>query len=243
MGFRLISKVSIKKKTDQLNSTILIGGRFMKRLIVSLLCFLPLVGCQQDNSVSGTITDENTKAEVEQISDTSSHAVVEYLSDAMSRGNHEYEGNVVVDEKYYKENTIERGDVIYFTTPEVDKEKYSNLNPSEMNISRVIALPGETVEIKDGNIIVNNNRLDTFYGSSLGLGMTQDEYLSYLDEQNATYDEEIVRGYFSRDIKEIELSDNEVFVLGDNGKRSIDSSVFGPLLLDDIAGKVIGMEK
>ncbi|TYR77067.1 hypothetical protein FZC79_05065 [Rossellomorea vietnamensis] len=146
----------------------------MKRLIISILCFLPLVGCQQDNSVSGTIQDEKTNAEVEQITDTSSYTVVEYLSDGMSRGNHEYEGNVVVDEDYYKENSIERGEVVYFTTPEIDKEKYPNLNPNKMNIARVVALPGEAVEIKDGTIIVDGKRLDTFYGSTLSLGMGQD---------------------------------------------------------------------
>ncbi|MGM0844971.1 MAG: signal peptidase I [Bacillota bacterium] len=215
----------------------------MKKLIISLFCILPLVGCQQDNSVSGTIADDNTKAEVEQITDTSSYTVVKYLSDGMSRGNHEYEGNIVVDEDYYNENSIERGDVIYFTTPEIDEEKYPNLNPNEMNIARVIALPGETVEIHDGNIIVDDKHLDTFYGSTLSLGMAQDEYFSYLDEQNATYDEESYSEYFSRDIEEVELSDNEVFVLGDNGWRSLDSSVFGPLSIEDMAGKVIGMKK
>ncbi|MGF2617491.1 signal peptidase I [Rossellomorea vietnamensis] len=213
----------------------------MKRLFVSLLCFLPLVGCQQNDSVSGTITDENTKAKIEQITDTSSHTVVEYLSDGMSRGNHEYEGNIVVDEDYYKDNSIERGDVIYFETPDIDKEKYPQLNPNKMNISRVIALPGETVEIKDGNVIVNNKNLDAFYGSSLSLGMAQDEYLSYLDEQNATYDEESVREYFSRDIRKVELSDNEVFVLGDNGYRSIDSSIFGPLPINNLKGNILGI--
>ncbi|WP_409250648.1 signal peptidase I [Bacillus sp. SCS-153A] len=215
----------------------------MKRLIVSLFCILPLIGCQQDNSVSGIITDENTKPEIEQFSDASSHTVVEYTSGGMSRGNHEYERNVVMDEDYYNENSLERGDVIYFETPEIDKEKYPNLHPNVMDISRVVALPGETIEIKDGNVIIDNKQLNTFYGSSLSLGMTQEEYLSYLDEQNATYDEKRVSEYFSRNMKEIELSDNEIFVLGDNGYRSIDSSIFGPLSIDAITGKVIGTKK
>ncbi|WP_404457579.1 S26 family signal peptidase [Sutcliffiella horikoshii] len=92
-----------------------------------------------------------------------------------------------------------------------------NLIPNAMNITRVIALPVETVEKRDGTVNVEGKRLDTFYGSTLSLGMGQDESPTYLDEQNATYDEERFREYFSRDIDEIELSDNEVFVLGDNG--------------------------
>ncbi|TYR77066.1 S26 family signal peptidase [Rossellomorea vietnamensis] len=64
-----------------------------------------------------------------------------------------------------------------------------------------------------------------------------------MDEQNATYDEESFREYFSRDIEEVELADNEVFVLGDNGWRSLDSSVFGPLSIENIEGKVLGMKQ
>lgn len=205
--------------------------------------FFALCGCQ-------SITDDVTREQPKQIEDTTSYLVVEHLSDSMDRGNHEYEGSIVIDEKFYEENSFQRGDVVFFKTPELGEE-FSNLTPSEFNIARIIALPGESVEIKDGQVLIDGKKLDTFYGKSLRSGLTEEEFQSIAKEFLNTpgsqegmdeINEDLYEEYFSRNMEEVKLSDKQLFVLGDNGPRSIDSSIFGPLETDEIVGKVIGIK-
>lgn len=74
-------------------------------------------------------------------------------------------------------------------------------------IKRVIALPGETIEIKDSKIYINDEELKDNYGAG------------------NTYS-----------IDKITLKDDEYYVLGDNRTISMDSRVFGPIKKDDIKG-------
>lgn len=74
-------------------------------------------------------------------------------------------------------------------------------------IKRVIALPGETIEIKDNKIYVNDKELEDKYSSSN-----------------------------TSSIDKITLKDDEYYVLGDNRVISMDSRVFGPIKAKDIKG-------
>lgn len=78
-------------------------------------------------------------------------------------------------------------------------------------IKRVIAVPGETVDIKDGNVYVNEKKLEEPYAKGITekLGM----------------DMPIVVG------------ENEVFVLGDNRQNSRDSRQIGLIEYDRIKGR------
>ncbi len=57
--------------------------------------------------------------------------LVENNYDGMSRRNLEYnsqeKGKLVVDPNYYNQNEIKRGEVIYYKTPAIDKNKYPSL--------------------------------------------------------------------------------------------------------------------
>ena len=102
---------------------------------------------------------------------------------------------------YFKEPV--RGDVIVFDPPEV-------LNSEDWFIKRVIGLPGETVEIKDGKVYIN--------GSSL--------YEPYLEEEIAYRFGPVV------------IPENSLLVLGDNRNNSSDSHLWGAWLTKDrIKGK------
>jgi len=121
---------------------------------------------------------------------------------------HQY---LIIDEISYRLNPIQRGDVIVFRYP---------LDPQEYFIKRVIGLPGEKVEIKNGKVYIYNLQNPD--------GMALDE--SYLPEGLETFN------YSSQG--QIELGAGQYFVLGDNRGSSKDSRVFGPVNKSFIIGRV-----
>ena len=118
---------------------------------------------------------------------------------------------LIVDELSYRFQQPERGQVIVFKYP---------LDTSKRFIKRVIGLPGETVEVKDGHVAITE--VD-------GKKMILDE--TYLPAGLQT--EAIGMG--SGPIK---LGTGEYFVLGDNRPYSSDSRVWGDVPQNDIIGKV-----
>lgn len=121
---------------------------------------------------------------------------------------HEY---LIVDEISYRFNEPKRGQVIVF--------RYPN-NPQEYFIKRIIGLPGEEVQIKDGEVIIFNS--ENPEGKIL----------------NETYLSENLTTHSNNDIKKL-LDDDEYFVLGDNRSASKDSRSFGPVDESFITGKVL----
>ncbi len=115
---------------------------------------------------------------------------------------------LIVDEISYKLRSPQRGEVIVFKYPQ---------NPSQRFIKRIIGLPGETVEIKNGKIEIFKN------------GQPQ-----VLNEEN--YISSFI--YTSGDVQAV-LGSNEYFVLGDNRDFSFDSRRFGSLPTENIIGRVI----
>lgn len=90
--------------------------------------------------------------------------------------------------------------------------------PGEGNqfyIKRVIGLPGETVEILDGVI--------TIYNTEFPNGVVLQE--SYISEHTSGR-------------TNTTLGLNEYYLLGDNRDASLDSRKFGPVIVDDIVGRV-----
>ena len=98
----------------------------------------------------------------------------------------------------------ERGDVIVFHAP---------VRPAKDFVKRVVALPGETVEIRSGAVYINGVGFEESY--ELG-----SEFRHYQDSPPIT------------------LEADEFYVLGDNRGSSNDSKDWGPVRLDDIVGKV-----
>ncbi|HVW85897.1 MAG TPA: signal peptidase I [Bryobacteraceae bacterium] len=99
---------------------------------------------------------------------------------------------------------IERSDLVVFHFP---------LDPSQSYIKRVIGLPGDSVEIDDGSVYVNGNKLDEPY--------VPDEYRDHLSLP-----------------KEVVPVDH-YFVLGDHRSSSNDSRVWGFVDRREIYGKAV----
>ncbi|OIO16892.1 signal peptidase I [Candidatus Kuenenbacteria bacterium CG1_02_38_13] len=117
---------------------------------------------------------------------------------------HEY---LIVDEISYRFNEPERGDVVVFKYP-YDRSQYF--------IKRIIGLPGETVLIKDGKIIISD------VNNVSGFVLREDLYL-----QNT----------YTQGNESIELNEDEYFIMGDNRSASLDSRMFGPIKKSDIVGR------
>lgn len=81
---------------------------------------------------------------------------------------------------------------------------------SKYLVKRVVAVPGDSLAIENGVLIINGERVNESYVKSLALGS---HYPS------------------------ITLSQDEYFVLGDNRTRSRDSRDFGPVSIDLIKGR------
>jgi signal peptidase I len=118
---------------------------------------------------------------------------------------------LIIDEITYRFHAPERGDIIVFRYPR---------NPEEYFIKRIIGLPGEKVQIKDGFAYIYNKE------NPLGLKLEE----SYLPVSDKTYG-------LSEDT--ITLSDSEYYVLGDNRNASKDSRSFGPVDKKLITGRVL----
>jgi signal peptidase I len=99
----------------------------------------------------------------------------------------------------------------------IGKFVYYVLEVNKMSfIKRVIALPGEHVEIKDGKVYVNGEQLQEDYLQS---GVVTDLKLEALSD--------------------FVVPENCVFVMGDNRTRSTDCRAFGCIPLEKIESKVI----
>jgi signal peptidase I len=83
-------------------------------------------------------------------------------------------------------------------------------------IKRVIALPGEHVEIKEGSVFINGKKLKEEY---LADGIVTD----------------MERGYYNNFM----VPENTVFALGDNRTQSTDCRVFGCVPLEKIESKLL----
>jgi signal peptidase I len=102
-----------------------------------------------------------------------------------------------------------RGDVIVFIYPKDSKKDF---------IKRLVALPGESVEIKNGTVYINDHPL-----------------LEPLFSQRYYYN----RGEFAKEGNKIIVPGNSFFVLGDNSASSQDSRYWGFVPKDNILGKAI----
>ena len=103
--------------------------------------------------------------------------------------------------------TPERGDIVVVN--DVSKKSYGEIYSAPL-VKRVIAVGGDTVEIKSGVVYVN------------GIAQKED------------YIKELMR---PDNMSEITVGENQIFVMGDNRNNSGDSRTFGPVDARCVIGK------
>ena len=114
---------------------------------------------------------------------------------------------LLIDELTYRFRKPERGEVVVFHSPG---------DPSVFFIKRVIGLPGEKIEIRNGRVFVVNQ------GHPEGVMLDE----SYLPENLVTSGGIVM------------LAEDQYFVMGDNRLHSLDSRRWGPLSAESIVGLV-----
>jgi signal peptidase I len=115
---------------------------------------------------------------------------------------------LIIDEISYRFHEPSRGDIIVF--------RYPN-DPRQFFIKRVIGLPGDHIVVANGRITVTD--------PETGQGGLLDE-TSYLGD------------LLTAGSKDLTLSADEFYLMGDNRGSSLDSRVFGPVKRDFFIGKV-----
>lgn len=115
---------------------------------------------------------------------------------------------ILINELSYRFREPERGEVVVFRYPGDEKTFF---------IKRIIGLPGERVEVTGGKVYVYNTR------NKNGIAVNE----AYLPSDLRTVGE-----------KNVQLGENEFFVMGDNRDASFDSRQWGPLKRSEVIGSV-----
>jgi signal peptidase I, bacterial type len=114
------------------------------------------------------------------------------------------EGQRLFEDKLSYHLTVpKRGEIVIINS----KEEHRNL------VKRVIGLPGETIDFRDGAVYINGEKLDETYA------------------KGQTFPRNFRTPYV--------VPEDHVFVLGDNREYSEDSRTFGAVHYSDIDGRVL----
>ncbi len=108
---------------------------------------------------------------------------------------------IIVSKLSYTVGEPSRGDILVFHQPR---------DPSQDYIKRIIGLPGETVRIMEGQVLIDGQALD-------------EPYINDIPRYAGSW----------------AVPENALFVLGDNRNNSSDSHSWGPLSIDNVIGKAI----
>lgn len=127
---------------------------------------------------------------------------------------------LIIDKLSYHFDNPHRGDVIVFSpTDTLEKENFH-----DAFIKRVIGLPGDKVELKDGRVYINNQPLNE---------------AKYLAKGQLTATNVCTSGNQAYLSKAVTIPPQSYLMLGDNRQNSYDSRCWGLVPRDHIIGRAI----
>ncbi len=211
----------------------------MWRLLAIVAAVFLIAGCQNK-----AIQDPYTLPKLQQVEPAEHQVIVRLLNDAML-GKEVYSlKDLVVDPESYKNGNIQRGDVVYLFYPAEVLSKYPEIELQQA--LRVVALSGETISMKRGQVFINGDKLDAFYGKDMNNDVKalkkklKEPDLFDFEKENFN---NLIRTVESENLEEQVVPEGMLFLLGDNRMRALDSYFFGPIAEENIIGKVIGYAK
>ncbi len=113
---------------------------------------------------------------------------------------------LITDKISYRLHAPQRGEAIIFHPPN---------KPSVNYLKRITGVPGDTIEVKNGEVFVNSKKI-------------VEPYIDSGDKTKTPTNDEI----------KITLKSDEYFVLGDNRNHSSDSREIGPIPKENIVSRV-----
>jgi signal peptidase I len=174
-----------------------------------------------------------------------------YIPSKSMRPTLEVNDRILVNKLYYRLRSPQRGDIVIFWAP---PEALENPGEKKEFFKRLIALPGDRVEIKGGKLIVNGqSRQESYIKSAPAYDMRIIEGEVYYAERWGDEDKATVHVYHNNtpvmDAKIIarfhdnrpsdSIPNGKMMVLGDNRNNANDSHKWGLLPVENLIGKVM----
>jgi signal peptidase I len=116
---------------------------------------------------------------------------------------------LIIEKVSYQFHLPERGDIVDVQSPKNHEIEY---------VKRIIAVEGDSLEFRNGDVYLNGNLLKE----------------SYISEKTYTWD-----NGFSKENTPIIVPKGYIFVMGDNRSHSSDSREWGLLPITSIVGKAV----
>lgn len=127
---------------------------------------------------------------------------------------------IIVDKLSYKFSQPNRGDIVVFSpTQELQKEQYQ-----DAFIKRIVGLPGDKVQLKEGKVYINSKPLQEQY---IGTGQRTVVDVCTSGQQPPFLSQPVT------------IPANSYLVLGDNRNSSYDSRCWGVVPRENIIGRAI----
>jgi signal peptidase I len=128
---------------------------------------------------------------------------------------------IIVDKLKYKFSRPQRGDIVVFSpTKTLQNEQYK-----DAFIKRIVALPGEKVQLKDGQVYINNQPL---------------KEISYLSSEQRTEIDVCTSATQQAYLAQTQtIPPDSYLVLGDNRHSSYDSRCWGVVPRENIIGRAV----
>jgi signal peptidase I len=137
---------------------------------------------------------------------------------------------ILVNKLVYRFSEPQRGDIVVFKYP---------IDPNIDFIKRIIALPGEEVEVRNNQVFINGKPLpliEVGRGEENGLRkVIYEEVLPEGKKHKVQFYEDFP--FSKRDFGPVVVPPNHYFVMGDNRDNSEDSRYWGFVTRENIVGK------
>ena len=164
-------------------------------IVVTLLISTLIVQTYNINDVS-----------MEPTFDRQGNRVLVFLTPYIFNAEPDHGDILIVDSRVDRERTfmdrIENNPIVSVITGQYNEHLW---------IKRVIGLPGDKLEYKDGSVYRNGNQLE----------------------------EDYTAGEMVAEFEPIEVPDGHIYIMGDNRNRSSDSRQIGPVPISNIQGRVV----
>ena len=126
---------------------------------------------------------------------------------------------IVVDKLSYRLHAVHQGDIVVFARP---SDENCGGPPVPDLVKRVIGLPGQTISLAQGHVVLDGTRLHESWLPASEQGVTE------VGPPGRSYD--LIHPY--------KIPANHYFVMGDNRENSCDSRWWGPISGSLIVGQV-----